>query len=117
MLPTEQLLATLNSYEQLYTAPSATNRTLLLASKASILEVCGWVEQAMDQMIHDCAHRCNLSATRLSTVSTYVKNTYGFKYDQHFERMLSAVIGFRELERVESTIQTQLAPSKAHCPT
>lgn len=112
MLSATQLLATLQHYDSVYTIPGNSNRILLLASKASILEVCGWVEQAMDQLVNECAVRCNLSQPRLNTVNAFIKKNYGFQYEQHFEKMLISVIGFRQLEKAESTIQAQVVTLK-----
>lgn len=112
MLSDTQLLATLQHYDSVYTTPGNSNRTLLLTSKASILEVCGWVEQAMDQLVNECAVRCNLSQPRLTTVNAFIKKNFGFQYEQHFEKMLISVIGFRELEKAESTIQGQVVTLK-----
>jgi hypothetical protein len=112
MLSAAQLLVTLQHYDSVYTSPASSNRILLLASKASILEVCGWVEQAMDLLVNECALRCNLSQPRLNKVESFIRYTYGFQYEQHFEKMLISVIGFRELEKAESTIQGQVVALK-----
>ena len=111
MLSSVELHQNINVYQKHYN--SAQNlRELLLSSKAALLDVCGWLEEAMDQVVIDCARRCNLSIVRLKSVeSYYVKRTNGFDYERHFEKMLTAVVGFKVLEQAETQIGvTTLTP-------
>ena len=104
-----QLLQTLDYHGKVFSELSSTNRIVLLASKASILEVCGWVEQAMDFVVQECANRSGLSEKRLKSVDEkYVKTTYGLHYDKHFEKMLIAVVGFKILEKIEATVPAEV---------
>ena len=113
MLAITQLLLTLEHHDNQYKHPAATNRIALLASKASILEVCGWLEQVMDLLVKDCAIRCSLTAERIQSVDSHVQKTHGFHYTKHFERMLIAVIGFKCLEQVETSVPLEIAKLKA----
>lgn len=102
MLSTQELFANLSYHESIYNNSGQNLRTALLSSKASILEVCGWVEEAMDQIVIDCATRCTLSAPRIASVKKrYIEKTYGFHYENHFEKMLIAVVGYKNLEQIE----------------
>ncbi len=102
MLSTVELLENIKVYQSHYAA-AQNIRELLLPSKAALLDVCGWLEEAMDSVVVDCARRCNLSRERLQSIQQqYVKRTYGFDYSQHFEKMLAAVIGFKTLEQAEA---------------
>lgn len=113
MLPATQLLQTLQHHQGIYDDPTSSNRVVLLASKASILEVCGWVEQAMDSVVKDCANRIGLSAPHLKSVEDdYVAQTHGFQYKTHFEKMLVAVVGFKVLETVEAAAPTHVSALK-----
>lgn len=113
MLSVAQLLQTLHYHQQIYNLPGSSNQIVLIASKASILEVCGWVEQAMDLLVNDCATRCGLSPLRLKSVNDqYVTPTYGFHYKKHFERMLISVVGFKVLERVEIAAPAEITALK-----
>lgn len=114
MLSTAELLQNIDVYQRYYiTAQNV--RQLLLPSKAALLDVCGWLEEAMDKVVIDCANRCNLSTRRLQSVQRdYVRRTHGFEYDRHFEKMLTAVVGFKVLEQAETQIgPTTLAPFTA----
>ncbi|MDZ4145878.1 hypothetical protein [Hydrogenophaga sp.] len=73
-----------------------------LSCKSSILEVCGWVEQAMDTLVLESAQRCNLNSTLLNRVKkNYIDKTFGLQYSKHFEKMLIAVIGYRSYSVIE----------------
>ena len=103
MLSDLELMANLDYYEGTYKSPTYDLRTMLLSSKASILEVCGWVEQAMDLFVMDTARRCGLSPARQEWISQkYVRPTSGFSYQGHFEKMIVSVVGYRVLEEAES---------------
>ena len=111
MLSTAELIQNITVYQGHYGAAQSL-RELLLPSKAALLDVCGWLEEAMDRVVIDCANRCSLSAIRLQSIQRdYVRRTHGFEYERHFEKMLIAVIGFRVLEQAETQIgATTLTP-------
>lgn len=111
MLSTVELLLNINVYQNHFNA-AQNIRELLLPSKAALLDVCGWLEEAMDSVVIDCAARCNLSPARLSSIQrSYIKRTSGFHYEVHFEKMLVAVVGFKILEQAEAQIGvTTLTP-------
>ena len=97
-----ELAANLAYYEVTYNASLYDLRTMLLCSKASILEVCGWAEEAMDVLVIEAANRCSLSAARVKWIDKqYVQNTNGFSYQKHFEKMIVSVVGYRILETAE----------------
>jgi len=114
MLSTVELINNINVYQQQYASAQGL-REMLLPSKAALLEVCGWLEQAMDRLVIDCANRCQLSQSRLQSIQVdYVKKTSGFDYKRHFEKMLVAVVGFKVLEQAETQIgAATLAPFTA----
>jgi len=67
----------------------------------------------MDLLVNECANRCRLSPPRLkSVVDDYVGQTYGFQYKRHFERMLTAVVGFKVLEQIEAAVPAEIAALK-----
>ncbi len=108
MLSTAELINNINVYQRQYSAAQDL-REMLLPSKAALLEVCGWLEQAMDSLVLDCAIRCQLSETRQRSIqNNYVNKTYGFDYQRHFEKMLAAVVGFKVLEQAERQIDANI---------
>jgi hypothetical protein len=108
MLPDSELFANLAYYEALYNSSAHDLRTTLLCSKASILEVCGWVEQAMDLLVLESANRCSLSPNRIKWIDErYIQTTNGFSYQKHFEKMIVSVVGYRVLEVAEKAAGAQ----------
>lgn len=108
MLSDSELVANLAHYEVLYDSTSHDLRTMLLCSKASILEVCGWVEQAMDLLVLETATRCSLSSNRIKWIDEkYIQTTNGFSYQKHFEKMIVSVVGYRVLEVAEKAAGAQ----------
>lgn len=102
MLSTVELLQNINVYQSYFNSAQDL-RESLLPSKAALLDVCGWLEEAMDRVVIDCASRCQLSAPRLASIQKkYIGKTYGFDYERHFEKMISAVVGFKVLEQAET---------------
>lgn len=102
MLEDTELMANLAYHEQTYNSSTHDLRIMLLCSKASILEVCGWIEQAMDLVVSDTAQRCVLSPARIKLIGdNYIDRTYGLSYEKHFEKMMISVVGYRVLEAAE----------------
>ena len=102
MLTDTELMANLAYHEHTYNTAGSDLRVMLLSSKASILEVCGWLEQAMDLIVSDAAKRCAISAARIKLIDKdYIRKTNGFSYQGHFEKMMVSVIGYRMLEAAE----------------
>jgi hypothetical protein len=103
MLDDVELMETLNYHEITYTTSTNNLRIALLCSKAAILEVCGWIEQAMDLIVQESANRSSLSIARIKSIDeNYIRKTYGFSYKGHFEKMMVSVVGYRILETAES---------------
>ena len=103
MLSDFELQSNLAYHQQVYVNCNYDPRITQLSSKSSILEVCGWVEQAMDLLVRETANRCNLSQKYILLVDKkYIEKTFGFEYRKHFEKMLIAVVGYRILENAET---------------
>lgn len=74
MISDAELQASLNYHENIFKTHPGDLRIMLISSKAAILEVCGWVEQAMDSIVLGAAQRCKLSQSRIAHVSnSYIK--------------------------------------------
>lgn len=82
------------------------NRKLLYYSKLAILELCGWVEEAMDDIVLSCSRRCITMPDNLAKVVGLVDRTWGFDYSDDFRKMLIQVIGIVNVEKLEGTIDS-----------
>ncbi len=106
MLANVDLLHNLAQLDATFNQAIASGNTRLqdLCCKSCILELCGWVEQCLDQIVFDSASRLALDATTVARIKTeYVKRTYGFHYRDNFEKMILSAIGFKGLKKVEAS--------------
>ena len=70
----------------------------ILFGKLALLELCGWLEDTMDEIILGLCEQVNLENRK--PIEKAIKNTYGFSYE-HFEKMLVTLIGYKKLEWLE----------------
>lgn len=74
-------------------------------SKLAILELCGWVEMSMDQIVEDHAKKNLREPKNLADYKKTIKRTYGFEYEMHFRKLLINLIGLINFENIEQRIQ------------
>lgn len=71
-------------------------------SKLAILELCGWIEESMDNIVSSCAKQHLEDSDNVEFVEEeIVRPTYGFKYGKHFRNMLIRTMGIINVERLE----------------
>jgi pyruvate formate-lyase activating enzyme-like uncharacterized protein len=82
---------------------SRSQRQTLLYSKVAILELCGWIEEEMDDFVIRCCNR-NVTDEKLRKhfANQIVNRNYGFEYDTHFRKMLINVIGLKNFQKMEA---------------
>jgi hypothetical protein len=73
-------------------------------SKLAILELCGWIEISMDEVITMHCNRHVAERKNTNYVSDVVKKTYGFDYELNFRKMLINLIGIVTCEKIEAQI-------------
>lgn len=80
----------------------------LYFSKLAVLELCGWIEMSMDDVV------LRVSQKKLSDQRNikYVENdviarTYGFQYQKHWRSMLIRTLGIVTVEKIELTVDQQ----------
>jgi hypothetical protein len=75
-------------------------------SKLAILELCGWIEISMDEIIMAHCHRHVTETKNTNFISNdIIKRTYGFDYERNFRKMLISLIGIVTCEKLEAQIQ------------
>ena len=82
-----------------------TQKEPLWLSKLAIIELCGWIEVSLDDLVL-------LLARKTVTNSGYAKHirekiidrNSGFHYKKHFRTMLTASVGFEGLEIIEAAV-------------
>ena len=94
----------LRQLERLYNKSQNIQKSLFY-SKLAILELCGWVEVSMDDIVRRHAKRILKQQQNLEYIEKEViKKTAGFEYEFHFRRMLIAVIGLKGMECLEKVV-------------
>ena len=71
-------------------------------AKLAVLELCGWIEMSMDDMImRHCGRHIRIPENYKFVEKDVVRRTYGFDYDRHFRQMLIKLIGVVQTESIE----------------
>jgi hypothetical protein len=77
-------------------------RDPLYFSKLALLELCGWIELTMDQIVRDCARKRLTDAANLKHVEeNVIERTHNFAYAANFRPMLIQVVGLVNVEDLE----------------
>ncbi|MDV4177686.1 hypothetical protein R1521_04065 [Rhizobium brockwellii] len=95
--------ATLASLQIWYSEPSQGTERPQLLSKLAILELCGWLEHWIDDLVLEVAQHCICTQ---DFVEKIIKNTNGFHYDMHIKGMLSKLIGEHQFMVGEYRMET-----------
>ncbi len=84
---------------------AASYRESLLLSKLAILELCGWIEESMDDVVMRCATRhLKLQDNVNYCQNEFVNKTYGFDYHRNFRFMLIRLLGLIKVEKIEARV-------------
>lgn len=78
-------------------------------SKLAILELCGWIELSMDDIILRACIRGVRDPGFRKAINDKVKRNYGFEYERHFQSMVTALIGYRGYEKIEKKVPTSVS--------
>lgn len=90
--------------DRLYNS-AGTQKEKLYYSKLAMLELCGWIEESMDDIVEKCAHRVlKKSSNKTYVAKNIIRPTYGFEYEKHFRKMLMSVIGLKLIEKLENKV-------------
>ena len=74
----------------------------LMYAKLALLELCGWIELSMDDLIRRCAaHNLSKNGNIKHIEDVVIKYNYGFEYKKHFRNMLCSLIGLITFEKIE----------------
>lgn len=96
----------LYSLDRLYNK-STGNKKKLYYSKLALLELCGWLEESMDDIALRSSSRVLKDASSKKYFSDrVVKRTFGFEYEKHFKNMIVSLIGLTGWEKLEKKIDT-----------
>lgn len=103
MISITEITKTLDLLDRYY-LENQSNKNALLYSKLAVLELCGWIEEAMDDVVQRSCKRKIKDERFRKEVDLFIKNTYGFEYQKHFRPMVVQVIGYSNFAKVERKI-------------
>lgn len=107
MISRSYIESNLKQLDQLYNT-AGTQKKKLYYSKLAMLELCGWIEESMDDVVQKCANRVLKNRRNKNYITNKViKPTYGFEYERHFKKMLISVVGLMSIEKVEAKVDPQ----------
>ena len=67
-------------------------------SKHALLELCGWIEEAQDDLVHNCALKL-LDQDDLDLMKKKIKNNHTFFFD-NFRELIALVIGLSMYKKI-----------------
>jgi hypothetical protein len=104
MIGKTSIVRNLQTLDRLYNNANSVRQSLFY-SKFAILELCGWIEETMDDVVARCANRnLNLRQNRRYVDKNIIKRVHGFDYHNHFRAMLMQVVGLIMLEKIEKSV-------------
>jgi hypothetical protein len=104
MISKTYIQSNLTKLEKMYNKSSSTQDSLFF-SKLAIIEMCGWIEISMDDIINRLAKRILRDISNLKYIEKdVIKRNYGFAYDDHFKKMLISLLGIYGVEKLESKV-------------
>ncbi len=82
---------------------SQRQKQLYYFSKLAILELCGWLETSMDDIVlRHCNRHLSVIANRKFVEKEIIKKNHGFDYNSNFRMMLIRLVGIVQIELIES---------------
>ncbi len=114
MIARTYILVNLKTLDRKYNKASSVKESLFY-SKLAILELCGWIEESMDDIVLRCACHHLTDQKNITFVrNQVVRRTHGFDYENNFRQMLIQLMGIIKVERIERTVdQIKLARLRA----
>lgn len=95
--------------ERLFISSRSVQKSLFY-SKLAVLEVCGWIEISVDEIVVRTARRLLRDQNYLALVQNEVKRVHGFEYEVHIRRLLIAVVGVTGVKKIERSANPLLFP-------
>jgi hypothetical protein len=117
MITESHLLENLNELDRLYNGATnkandngATNKANakqpIYYSKLALLELCGWIEESMDDIILQYSNsKLKEDKNKKYLEDRIIRPNYGFSYDKDFREMLVKTIGIIQLEKLETKLE------------
>lgn len=106
MIAKSYILKDLKTIDALYRKATSPKKHLFY-SKLAIIELCGWIEMTMDDIVLSSAkHHVKVSSNSKWIEDDLVGKTHGFTYKDHFRKMLRGYVGIACLELLEAKLDS-----------
>lgn len=104
MVAKSYITRSLSRIDRLYRGPCSAEEALFY-SKLATLELCGWIEVSMDDIVARMAKRLlRYPADRVAYERDVVRRVHGFDYDRHFKRLLLGLVGYHGVAWMERRV-------------
>jgi len=107
MIDSKTLMENLDWLEEQYQSYNADknkqfSRSIIFFPRYSILEVCGWLEMAVDDILLQIYRTKTGETMSENKKEFYIGNIYGLA-NNSFEKILSNIVGFVNLKKIEKS--------------
>ena len=105
MIAKSYIKSTLSELDDLYNKATSQKKAIYF-SKLALIELCGWIEETIDDIILMHANR-NLRELNNKNYckDSIVKPNYGFEYNKNIRPMLISLLGLIEVENIERELE------------
>jgi hypothetical protein len=102
MINKSQIENTLDRIGKLYLTHLSDYQSTYFA-KLAIIESCGWIEESIDNIVLETANKKLKNPDNLIALQKLTQDNHSFRYDPHFRRLLSQLLGFMAIERLDKS--------------
>lgn len=107
MIFKKNITKNLKKLDKLYKASTSLSpEETIFYSKLAVLEYCGWIEYAFDNIARRSV-KGKLKTQQFKTIfeNRVIGNNHGFQYKENFRPMLVSTLGLIEAEKIESLLE------------
>jgi hypothetical protein len=104
MIAKSYIESNLKEIDRLYNNTTSLKKTNYY-SKLAILELCGWIEITMDEIVLTYAKKKLKHVDNKKFVKERVKKNYGFDYNNNLKPLFYIIIGIVHYEKIEKKLE------------
>ena len=93
------ILQNLDSEYSLYVGGADIEKPIII-SKIAVLELCGWIEESVDQILLDYISQRISDKVCRTYVEDIINKNYGFKYKENLFHLFTVVLGVSNWENI-----------------
>ncbi|GAA4244807.1 hypothetical protein [Winogradskyella damuponensis] len=105
MIAKSYIKSTLIELDKLYNSASSQKKAIYF-SKLAVIELCGWIEETLDDIIIKHGNRNLKSVDNKNYCKNKIVNpNYGFQYNNNIRPMLISLLGLIQVEKLELELE------------